>query len=272
MAFCYINGRFLEENEARIPIHTLGIQRGFGIFDFFRSRNGVPTFVEDYLERFGRSQKFLNLDRIIEKEEVLEAISELEKRNGFKNSAFKLMLLGDGKDTDDFLHPFFYIVNIPESTVPQPESGILLSQEYVREYPEIKTTNYLTSYHLHERKRKTGAVDVLYHKDNIISETSRSNVFIVKDGVLLTPERNILHGINRKHILAMKGHPLEIQVCDISVDDLLNADEVFISSTLKQIMPIVRIEDHQIGNGKPGEQTLRLQQLYHDYLMEATRL
>ncbi|MEQ9404629.1 MAG: aminotransferase class IV [Cyclobacteriaceae bacterium] len=267
MAFCYINGEFLEEENAHIPIHTLGIQRGFGIFDFFRSRNAIPTFIDDYLERFDRSQKFLNLNRNIEKEEVLEAIAELEKRNRFGNSAFKLMLLGDGKDTDELLHPFFYIVNIPESTEPQPESGILLSREYIREYPEIKTVNYLTSYHLHERKRKTGAVDVLYYKNNIISETSRSNVFMIKDGILLTPEHNILHGINRKHILKMNEQPLKIRICDISLDELLAADEVFISSTLKQIMPIVRIEDHQIGNGKPGEQTLKLRQHYHDYLM-----
>lgn len=269
MAFCYFDGEYLDESEASISIHNLGVHRAFGIFDFFRARNKKPTFIEDYLDRFDRSQKFLNLSRLIEQGEVIEVIDQLQVKNGFENSSYKMILLGEGTDEDSVLNPLFFIIHAPYEDLGLVE-GSLIMEPYVRENPLIKNLNYFTSYQVHQRKHKANAVDVLYHDQGIISEASRSNIFMIKDGVLFTPEKNILHGVTRKNILTMSQELMEVKITDIQVDDLLTADEVFLSSTLKEIMPIVKIEDRVIGNGKAGEQTLKLRSEFKSYISDYT--
>ncbi|MEP1096168.1 MAG: aminotransferase class IV [Cyclobacteriaceae bacterium] len=268
MAFCYFNGELVDEAEASISIHNLGVHRGFGIFDFFRAKNGTPTFFEDYLDRFDNSQRFLDLSRHISKEEVQSAVGILLEKNGFANSSLKLMLLGDGIDADDAIRPLFFIINAPfEEAEGIPEANLIL-EDYVRENPMIKSINYFTSYQVHQRKKKYEALDVLYHKNGIVSEASRSNVFIVKEGVLMTPEKNILHGITRKHLLEIAEGVIEARIKDITVEDVLGADEVFISGTIKEVMPVLKIDDHIIGNGRPGSETIRLHNLFKEHVKD----
>lgn len=267
MAFCYFNGELVAEDQASISIHNLGLHRSFGIFDFFRARNGKPTFFEDYLDRFDHSQKSLALGKLISKDEVREAVNMLLRENGFENSSFKLILLGVGSDTDDSLEPLFYIINTPHEGNVDIQTGNLISHEYVRENPLIKNLNYFTSYQLHQKKMEAKAVDVLYHKDGKVSEASRSNVFIVKNNTVLTPSERILHGITRKHVLLMmEQNAIGHQVIDFSLEDLLTADEVFLTSTIKEIMPIVKIDDRVIGNGTPGPVTTDLWNQFRSYI------
>ncbi len=266
MAFCYFNGQILDESETSISIHNLGLHRSFGIFDFFRSRDGKPTFLEDYLNRFDKSQEALHLSRKVEKNEVREAVKQLLKKNEYQNSSFKLILLGTGSEADDVLDPLFYIVNAPHEINAEIQSSNLITYEYVRETPLIKHLNYFTSIQLHERKQNAAAVDVLYHKEGIVSEASRSNIFVIKDGIIRTPERNILHGITRKHILKMMEGHFECHITDISLQDVYSADEVFISSTIKEIMPITRVDDQTIGEGNIGSMTSQIWEQFRNYI------
>ncbi len=266
MAFCYFNGQILEEPETSISIHNLGLHRGFGIFDFFRARNGKPTFFEDYLDRFDRSQEALHLSRRIEKQEIKEAVSSLILKNGFENASFKLILLAQGSETDDSLDPLFYIINSPHPVSPTIQSSNLITHEYVRETPRIKHLNYFPSIQLHERKMTAKAVDVLYYKKGIVSEASRSNVFVIKDGLVKTPERNILHGITRKHILKVLEGGFDYEIADVTLDEVYAADEVFISSTIKEIMPILKVDDRTIGTGNIGPISTQLWQEFRAYI------
>lgn len=266
MAYCYFNGEIIKEEKASITIQTIGVQRGFGIFDLFRVRAGKPTFMEDHLTRFDRSQRFLNLNRTIEKNEIRQAVFDLLKKNGFKESTFKLMLLGDGAETDPVLKPLFYIIHTDISNHKNPKSAGVILHEYVREYPEIKTINYLTSCHLHQKKMASSAIDVIYHDGKKISEASRSNVFMIKDEVLFTPRSYILHGITRKHILNLCSDLMDVKVADVTKEDLLSANEVFICSTLKEILPIVKVDGLNIKNSQIGTYTKKIQATFADYL------
>ncbi len=266
MAYCYFKGEVIDESKASISIHNLGLQRGFGIFDLFRGRNQKPTFMEDHLERFHRSQTFLGLDRLIHKDEIREAVGQLQKVNGFQHSTFRLMLLADGSESEAILKPLFYITNSDISNYQNPETGKVILYEYLREYPTIKSINYLTSNYLHQAKKKANAIDVIYHNNGIISEASRSNVFVIKDGELLTPSENILEGITRKNILKFTENILPLSVQPVSLDELKQADEVFISSTLKEVMPIVEIDGNKVGEGLIGNYTKQIQQGFLDLL------
>ncbi len=267
MPYCYFDGALLEEENVSISIHNLGLQRGFGIFDFFRGRNGKPVFMEDHLKRFDRSQRFLNLSKMIPLDEIREAIDGLQQWNDYQESAFRLMLIADGNEGLPILEPLFYITNTDLSSHSLPESTVLISHEYLREFPEIKSINYLTSMVLHRQRKAADAIDVLYHLNGVISEASRSNVFIVKDGILKTPSDNILEGITRKQILKFAPDLLPTEIQNISLEEVIQADEVFITSTLKEVMPITEIDGTQIGRGKIGPWTEKIQERFSECLM-----
>lgn len=268
VSYCYFNGSIVDEKEASLSVHHIGVVRGFGVFDFFRMRNKKYCFLEDHLDRFERSQQFMGLSSIIPKEEIREALDMLKDWNGISDAGFKLVLLGDGDETGSELNPFLYITQSDLSNHTKLPFASVILHEYLREYPHIKTTNYLTSNLLHKKRVAAGAIDVIYHHNDLVSEASRSNLFIVKDGSLFTPASNILHGVTRKQVLQLCEGVINVSVQDISVSEMLTADEVFITSTLKEICPIVEIDGKSIGSGKVGPLTRKVSAMFQQLIQD----
>lgn len=266
MSICYLNGEFVQLKNAMIPATNLGLHRGLGIFDLFRSRDAKPSFLEDYLARFENSQKFLNLGRVIPKDDIRSIVGELQSRNAFSESIFKMVLIAEGEESDELFEPFFFIINKELPTDLKPKPSKLITHEYHREYPDVKSLNYMASFKLQQKRVSQGAIDVLYHKDGLVSETSRSNVFVVKDGVIKTAD-DVLQGITRKHLIEGIDHETAVIVGPVTTDELFSADEVFITSTIKEVMPIVQIDDHVIGNGQTGVVTKQLQDTFLEIVM-----
>src|SRR5690606_3594045 len=115
----------------------------------------------------------------------------------------------------------------------------LVTEEYVRPLSSIKTTNYTFPVWLSAKWKEQAAEDVLYHCAGNISESSRSNIFMVKNGIVATPKSNILLGITRQHVLILAG---DVEERDISLTEILNADEVFMTATTKRILPVTQID------------------------------
>jgi branched-chain amino acid aminotransferase len=134
-----------------------------------------------------------------------------------------------------------------------PKGIKLLSVEYVRSIAEIKTTNYAYPVWHSVQWKEAGAEDVIYHMNGEISESSRSNIFIIKDGQVSTPNKHVLHGITRKHVMDIVG---EVAIRPINFEEMLEADEVFITSTTKVLLPVNQVDNRVIGNGKVGKRTL----------------
>ena len=135
----------------------------------------------------------------------------------------------------------------------------VITYEHQRQLPHIKSINYLMAVWLQPLLKEKNADDILYHYHNTITEFPRSNVFIVTaDNRLVTPARNILYGITRKHILSLAAGNMPLEERDITVPALMNAAEVFLTSTTKKIIPVLRIDNNIIGNGKPGPVTREL--------------
>lgn len=262
--WCYVNGEFLPEDKATLPLTQTGFQRSYGIFDLFRTHNGKPRFLPDYLNRFENSQRFLGLSHIIPKEEINHAVTELQARNGLVDSTFKLVLMGDGIDHPETLFvPYFFIINKPIAA-PIPNAQLkVITHEFVREFPKIKSLNYLTSYRLHQKKIAAKAGEVVYHWNGQVSEASRSNIFAIKDGTLITAEEHILNGITRKHVLNVARQIMPVEM-GLSHETFLNADEVFATSTLKDVMPIIEI-DQESTSGK-AVFTQKIQKAFKEYI------
>jgi D-alanine transaminase/branched-chain amino acid aminotransferase len=127
---------------------------------------------------------------------------------------------------------------------------------------DIKSLNYAFALREMPAVRAAGGDDLIYHTSEFgVSESSRSNLFYVKDGVIHTPADHILEGITRKKVIALASSVYEVRVGACSLEDFLLADEVFTTGSTKRVLPIFSIDGKKIGNGKRGEVTEKLYQL-----------
>jgi len=270
----YFNGQFVEKDQIQISVDNVAFLRGYGVFEFFKVYGHKPLFMEDHLDRLFRSAEGMRLQVPLSKEEISNVINELIQKNQIPFSTMKVILTG-GNSVDGFTpgQPELLIINSPFSEGPDEvyENGAsLMLYHYHRDFPTIKSLYYATTVALQSEWKAKGHIDVLYHNGKEVSEVSRSNVFIFKNGKLRTNVDGVLGGITRMHVLnAAKPH-FEIEIGVISLDQLLNADEVFITSTTKKVLPIVKLDDRLTGDGKPGKLTKKmigiLDQYIEDYL------
>ncbi len=254
--FTFINGEYIPFGQSSVHVSDLIIQRGYAVFDFFLVRDRVPRFLSFHLDRFIQSVALLDLHLSYSKEELSEIVAQLVAKNDIQNSSVKIILSG-GASIDDFTlstdKSTLILINKPFE-VKWPEAwkngATLITAKYQREVPEAKTINYIRSVSLSQKLAESGAAEVLYTDRNWVRECSRSNVFYVKDSCVYTPKSKMLAGVTRKRILQLTGY--QIRVKDFKIEDLLAADEVFITSTTKGVLPIIKIDSKIISNGKIG--------------------
>lgn len=258
--FCFADGQIIPTESATLHPMDLGLIRGYGIFDFFRTSGYTPLFLEHYLDRFIASAEKTHLSLPYSREQLRSIIRELIDKNDLYNGGLRMVLSG-GMSENHFSPAQGKLFIFAESlTMPSEEKyqkGVkLLSLEYVRPISDIKTTNYTLPVWHSVNWTRLGAEDVLYHWNGVVSESSRSNFFIVKNGVLHTPSEHILLGITRKKILELADNVI---IRSISLQEVFeDAEEAFISSTTKVLLPVTQLDDKKIGNGKPGPVTLEI--------------
>jgi len=264
--FCFAGDRILESQLASLHPLDIGLIRGYAIFDFLRTVHSTPLFLEDYLNRFTQSAASARLPLAYDKAALRSIIEELIDKNHLENGGIRMVL--SGGVSENFFSPAegkLFIFCEPLK-LPGPDKyahGVkLASVDYVRPIAEIKTTNYTLPVLLSTEWQTQGVEDVLYYHEGIVSESSRSNVFMVKDGQISTPEKHILKGITRQKVMALAQ---KVTVRDIRMEEILQADEVFITSTTKRILPITSIDNSVIGNGKPGPVTQELREAFEQF-------
>ena len=268
----YLNGEIVEYDKAFLHISDLAILRGYGVFDFFRTQNGKPFLMQEHLERFINSADYFELPLPVSQDQLKSIIQNLLNLNHFEESGIKLLITG-GYSEDGITPgtPNFFVDVQPLALPPKSHfsQGIkLIAHKYIRDFPEIKSVNYITSIRLHKQIFEAEAVDVLYHYQDIISESSRSNFFLVKDNKIITTDRNILKGITRKKVLALAGPYYAIEERPAYFKEIKSADEAFITGTTKKVMPVVKVDDTIIGSGEPGKVTQHLMQLFAQFESE----
>ncbi len=195
-------------------------------------------------------------------------MDELIYKNNLLTSGIRITVTG-GNAADTYT-PTTPNIIITQSTLTMvaafdPSKGLhIITEEYVRELPTVKSINYLMGVYLQQKVKDAGASDVLYVKDGYISELPRSNVFVVtQQNELITSDSNVLYGITRKHILQVASQTMDVNEKAVSLHDVLHAKEVFVSSTTKRLLPVFSVNGTQIGTGKASPIT---EQLYQRFL------
>jgi branched-subunit amino acid aminotransferase/4-amino-4-deoxychorismate lyase len=256
----FINGFFDRDSHLNFPIHSLAVNRGYGAYEFFEVLSGRPLFVERHLARFRNTLQLMRLKTAFTGQ-LEDLVEDLIARNQIKNAYIKILALpqqSSGSEIQAGLYMFpVHFPPFPESDYTQ---GMhLLMKEYQRFLPEAKSTDYLASEYYKHEMEQLNAVDVLYYSNNLLRETSRGNVFLIIDGVVFTPASNILSGVTRSIVIELiKEMNLPLEITDVPKALLSRAQEVFITSTTKQVMPIVSINGKPVGTGMPGTLTTLL--------------
>ena len=259
--YVYINGDFVLKEDAKILITDLSVQRGYGIFDYFKTIYNQPVFLDDHLDRFYFSAREMFLAIDIERDALKHIFQQLIKKNNLPDSGIRITLTG-GYSEDGFTQPAkpnMFITQLPFTyNKDNFEKGTrLVTYEHQRQLAQVKTIDYLQAIRLQTFIKKNNADDVLYYTATGINECPRANFFIVNErDEIITPEKNILAGITRKNILAFAG--LTVKEGSIFPEDIPRAKEAFVTSTSKIILPVLEINGKKIGNGKPGEITRAL--------------
>jgi branched-chain amino acid aminotransferase len=255
--FTFVNDQLVPADEASLPVGDMSIQRGYGIFDFFKTLGGVAVYLDEHLDRFFCSAARMRLQLGNNREELKEMIRVLLERNGIADSGVRLTLTGGySPDGYSLVRPNLVIQQQPLATLitPEPSHSIrLMSYPHMRQLPDVKTTDYLMAIWLQPLLHEKGVDDVLYHQEGVIAECPRSNFFLVTDrDVLVTPGRDVLKGITRMKVLEVAKGRMATEERELRLEELRNAKEAFITSTTKHVLPVGEIDGVPVGEGKIG--------------------
>lgn len=244
----YRNGGFVRDEEAVLHHRDLTVQRGYGVFDFFRLVGQTPLFLDDHLARLEASAAGLHLALPTNRQQLADAVREVIKRGDLSDTGIRITLTG-GYSADGFTpaNPNVIIAHAPFKA-PTPDvlaQGIqLLPYPFQRQLSHLKTTDYLTAIWLQPRLNAEGFDDALYHHNGWITECPRSNFFLVTgNGVLVTPAEGMLKGITRGKVLELAKELLPVEERPVHLGEIRTASEAFVTSTTKQILPVARVAD-----------------------------
>lgn len=245
----FINGTFLDKEQALLPVLDLGLLRGYGVFDYLRTYGGRPFHCKEHLARFFYSAKKTALTVPHTTSELESIIEELLRKSGPGEKSIKILLTGGisedqlyPQDTNTLIAFAYPLTSYPKSFY---TDGIkVLTTSLRRSIPCSKTTQYLPAILALKEGKKSGAAEALYLNDKQeILEATTSNFFAFKHGVLLTPpEEEIMIGITREVVLRLAKELFPIEIRPISKEEIPFLDEAFVSASNKEIMPVTHID------------------------------
>lgn len=271
--FCYLNGKILPFEKAVINLNDIGILRGYGAFEALKTVNGKIFLFDEHFERLKKSAEYLGIKLPVTKTEIKEIIYELIKKNKIKNAAVRIVLTGGrSANTINFnsgSSTFYILVSelAPLKSEFYNNGAKLITLEYFRQIPELKTTAYLRAIkEINKRQKKEKFFEILYTDKGNILECATSNFFIFKDNKLITAYKGILRGTMRNLVINLAKVEFTAQESAIKIKDLNSATESFITATNKNILPVVKIDNKKIGDGRPGKNTKKLMEMLKEFM------
>jgi branched-chain amino acid aminotransferase len=269
----YVNGKFVPESDAKISVYDHGFLYGDGVFEGIRAYNGRIFRLEEHVDRLYESAKAIALEIPMTRAQMSELLLEACRVNNLRNAYLRpIVARGVG---DLGLDP--RKCKTPTVIVMAREFGALYGDKYEKGLrlctvsprrnspnslsPNIKSLNYLNNIMARLEVNAQGCDEgIMLDLQGFVSEATADNIFLVKKGVVITPPTyNSLKGITRQAVIDIaKDLGYDVQEVPITMFDVYNADEVFITGTAAEIAPCVIVDNRTIGSGAPGTVTKHL--------------
>ncbi len=270
----YVNGDFVPADQARLPVNDLSIVRGYGVFDYTRSYQGKPFKLHEHILRLQRSAAAIALTLPWSTAELTAIVQETFDRNRYPDAGIRIVATGG--PSSDFMTPegnpslMVMITPLTNSQETAQARGVKITTVAMdRVLPTVKSINYMGAVMAVEAAKRQGAVEAIYRThEGLITEGTRANLFVFKGDQLITAEQDVLAGITRAVVLEIASDDFEVHQGPVYYEDLRSGavDELFITSSTKEILPVIQVDEIQIGNGKPGPKTQKLLALFHSYV------
>jgi branched-chain amino acid aminotransferase len=267
-AWWYIDGQWVHPQDAVISINDVAVLRGYSAFESLRTYDRRPFHLDEHLSRLYRSAELIALEIPFTRRFVADIVREAIASNSYKHATIRLLVTG-GVSEDSVLPSgkptlAILITELEERDLQRFERGVkLMTTHLQRSLPEAKTSSYVTAIQALKEAAQRGASDALYiNEQDQILEGTRSNFFVFLGDTLVTPRAGVLIGVTRNVVLALAQGRFKIEERPISLSELSYADEAFITSSSKEITPVIQIDDQMIGNGEVGSRTYELEQLF----------
>jgi branched-chain amino acid aminotransferase len=279
----FLNDKLVESDKACVSVKDSGFLYGAGLFETMRSCNGVVFSLADHLDRLFFSAQALSIEHSYDRKFITDAVYEVLKANKLTDARFRLTLTGGPMAESEEKRLATLLIAATKLQPYPPEyykNGVLVVLCPFRQNPYEpiyghKTINYFSRMlGLKQAHQKRAAEALWFTVDNRLAEGCISNVFLVKDSTLFTPpiKTPVLAGVARKTVcqIALRNS-IKFVEKDLSIDDLLAADEIFLTNVIMQVMPVTSVEKHTVGDGKVRPMTKKLMKYFDDFVKQSCR-
>jgi branched-chain amino acid aminotransferase len=274
----YINGKLYDKNNAKISVYDHGLLYGDGVFEGIRIYGGKVFRLRQHIDRLYDSARAIALDIPMSREEMIEAVLNTVKVNQRKDGYIRLVVTRGagslGLDPRKTTDPQIIIITDDISLYPRElyESGLeIVTAATIRNHPNalnprIKSLNYLNNIMAKVEGIQAGCVEALMlNHQGEVAECTGDNIFLVKNGELRTPpvDAGILEGVTRNAVIELaQAEDIPVREMTLTRHDVYTADECFLTGTAAEVIPVVKCDGRQLGNGKPGPITRKLRERF----------
>lgn len=273
----YLDGAFINANNATIPVTDLAVVRGYGVFDFFRTYNGKPIQIERNINRLRNSASLIELAVPWSNDELIDIVIACIERNNFDEASVRIIVTGG--DSPNFITPADKprLIVYVEPLSPLPDEwytdGVkVITLEEERFLPGSKSLAYISAIIAQKRAAEANAIEALYiDRNSHVREGTTTNIFAFYGNEVVTPQVNILPGVTRSRVIEILESNYTLTERAITYDELLHADELVLTAANKQVVPVIQLDDHHYGQ-KPGQHAQKLMSDFHHYVMEQATL
>jgi D-alanine transaminase len=272
----YLNGEFMPLENAHIPVLDRGFIFGDGVYEVIPVYSRRPFRLQEHLVRFRRSHDAIRLQYPLSDTEWTRLVNDLVARNpGDDQSIYLQVTRGVAKRDHAFpasVKPTVFGMSSPLSTPSRQaiENGVpaVSAVDYRWQKCDVKSTSLLANCLLRQFAADAGASEVVMFRDGYLTEGSSSNVFAVRNGTLYAPPKNnlVLPGITYDVVLELaQANKLPHEVTAVAEADVRGADEIWVTSSTKEVLAVTTLDGKPVGAGKPGAVFRRMHQLYQDF-------
>lgn len=276
----YLNGKLVDKEKAVVSVYDHGLLYGDGVFEGIRTYDSLVFRFKEHIDRLYRSADAIELKIPMTKAAMMDAVIDTLKANKLTNAYIRLVVtrgVGDlGLDPRKCEVPTIFIITDKIALYPEEfyRKGLaIITAKTKRNLPQaldprIKSLNYLNNILAKVDAIKAGTEEaIMLTYNDYVAECTGDNIFIVKDGTLITPPVNVgaLEGITRDAVMGLArkmGIPFEEKM--LKMDDVYASDEVFLTGTAAELIPVITIDGRKINGGKPGALTLRLREAFRE--------
>ena len=281
----WIDGKLYDKADAKISVYDHGLLYGDGIFEGIRVYNGKVFEADAHFDRLWASAKAIRLAIPVTRQQMLAAIEETVRANGFKDCYIRAVVTrgaGDlGINPLKSPRPTVFVIADLIAVHPREmyEKGIaIITSSYIRNHPNslssrIKSLNYLNNVMAKIEANDAGVAEaVMLNHEGYVAECTVENIFVVRNGEVQTPgtTEGILEGVTRAVMLKLcRRDNVPCVEKRLERHDLYTADECFLTGTGAEVIPVTKADSREIGNGQPGPVTRRLIEAFRAYIREA---